>query len=191
MSIKLWQLASLPSSELWPSTEERVGLPWCSDFAEMKKNQLDLSRWHELEEQTGVWKTHKYKNKWLKQSLPRLLCLTSEFCLKSSSKGGAGKVENLYRPTRSYGTWVPGLWQSSDSEGEKIIKKLQSQLLPIHYWQDLSWLWWGQLEVVLSQVNSIQLKLKPTLKFNSSLGGIKRSVSHFAQESNRLVLFED
>lgn len=62
--------ASLPGSELCPSTEGSVGLPWCSNFLEMKRNQLDLSRWRELEEQTGVWKTPKYKNKWVRQTIP-------------------------------------------------------------------------------------------------------------------------
>lgn len=108
MSTKLWQLPYPAVRSAHPLRDElachgavtlqRREISWALDVSVNWGNKLESER-----------HPHAKTNESAKQFLPWPPNVTFEFCQKSSSGGGAGKLENLYRPNTSYSTWVPQL----------------------------------------------------------------------------------
>lgn len=95
MSIKLWQLPYPAVSSDHPLRKVLA----CH-------GAVTSQRWREISWTLAVGMSWRNKleserhpntktNESDKQALPRPLCLTSKFCLKSSSRGGAGKTREL------------------------------------------------------------------------------------------------
>ena len=125
----------LPDREFCVATEGKVGLPW----------GVTLKRWREISCASSVcmswgtdWSlkdTQMKKYKWLNQIVPSQVPTPCFWILLSSSRGGAGKIQNLYKLTHAYSTWVPGAQTELGPKVNWNHLKLHSASVPTQHWQ--------------------------------------------------------